>query len=221
MEEKIKSADELLFTYLTKHATENLDDIDNFVNIRDNYIYLVEDKEHEPYFIIGGKVKLTADGQLDMRDTDSMLFVRNARTYFTKAISVTMLKKVLDYTTLEQYTEDLREAFLAQIENIGGKHLDDHYPIEEFKRLLNWAMEKDLEFRRRNDEDLFHYAARMSETASVEIKRMVTEIYEIDKMIRSLWSRCLYNPDMEKFTRGFINNILMNFLIGLKTGYNS
>lgn len=216
-ENKIERISDALFHWLTIECVKKQNDIGLFTNKVDNNIYVILDRNDEPYFIINGKVALLANGKIDHLKTDSFLIVRNPNTKIVKSINRNEICNLIDYTSLEKYTRELENAFFEVCENIKVEKEQQLYKnfteaINEFEKYIIWATDYISNFNMKTDEDIFDYADRIGNKESINKIRKAKTILNVKQYIDKLWSLVLYKKDMESLVKKLIHKRVIGLI---------
>lgn len=187
-----------LFLYLTKKIIHDHSQIELFVNRLDNYIYLAELRDGEIVFIANGKVFLNFKNQIDNYKTDNCLFIFSAKNNKFKCIDKYSIKKIIECVSIDEYSSELKRAFVDTLNKLSKKQQIDYSVKEIFKRHKNNISKLKIFIQRGINEDVFKYASRIGNPFVYKQKCYVEEFNKINNYIMNLWSNAFYFSSKER-----------------------
>lgn len=202
-----------LFIFLTYNVISKDTDIEEYININDRNIYLVKTKDNDLYFVVGGKFELDADNDIRYDKSDSCLFVRNANTNKVKAINSHELKECLDYISIDEYCDELKELFFAYCDNKIKEYKDNYNLdglVEKFISKYREVINSMCDLRIRKNENYISYADRIA--ANKETINTAKHICITKQYIEKIWLKALYNHKFRGQAESIIKRILMRVL---------
>lgn len=200
-----------LFIFLTLNVISKDNDIDDYVNVNDHCIYLVKTKDNDLCFVVGGKFVLDADNEIRFDKTDTCLFLRNAQTNKVKACNSHELKKCIDYISVSDYCNELKEIYYRYCDrrfNINKPSFNEL--IISFKKLVQENLINLHNLEIKGKEGYVEYAERIA--YNKETIEKAKEICYIKGFIEKLWLQTLYEPENKDIIQNYISKILYRVL---------